>query len=417
MIKTVLSGKKSASALVICVFVITFILVTYTSWPTETPLSGYLVPEDKYYAKTEAMLDEVVADVAEIRMLNKPDCVEFRVVTLDWVKENWGKRSVEANMGEVKIEEEIFRALFLIPENFSLSESKIQQAGYMMAALAGSTLYFVREYFDPYNEERARETVAHEIAHLLQSTNFKIEEPTEFDAKQVKNALIEGDAEVTKARYLLLRLSRNVEKSSLPSGNRTLTESDALWLLWVAPGIYGIEFVETLYEEGGWDKVNEAFDHLPISMEQIMHPEKYLAGEGIVDFELRTIGEWELRKSDRFGELFILLVLARHIPVDEARFAAEGWAGDKFSYYRKNNDQLFLWKIFWDSPVDRDEFLAALEKMLRSVESEEIAPCYWRTYNGYLIVEPSDLSVTIIGASEVAALRPLYQPDGTLSVP
>ncbi|MFB0522953.1 MAG: hypothetical protein ACETV1_04220 [Candidatus Bathyarchaeia archaeon] len=417
MIEAMTFGKTSASALVICALLITFILVTYTSWPLETSLPGYLVPNDEYYLKIEAILNEVIVDVAKIRMLDKPNSVEFRVVTLDWVKENWGRRSVEANIREVNIEEEIYKAVFLIPEDFSFSESKVQQAGYIMAALAGDTLYFTREHFDSYNEEGARETVAHEIAHLLQTINFNIEEPTEFDAKQAKNALIEGDAEVTKAEYLLLRLNRTVERSSLPSGNRTLTESEALWLLWVAPGIYGIGFVETLYEEGGWDKVDEALDHLPISMEQIMHPEKYLAGEGIVDFELRTIGEWELRKSDRFGELFILLVLARHIPVDEAKFAAEGWAGDKFSYYRKSKDQLFLWKIFWDSSVDRDEFLAALGKMLRSVESEEIALCYWKTYNGYLIVEPSDLSVTIVGASEVAALRPLHQSNGTFTVP
>ena len=404
MSKTTALRKKSTATVVISVFLIAFVIISYTSWPIETPLSRYIAPKDEYYIKIEMMLNEVVSDVANVRMLEKPGSFKFRVVTVDWVKENWGRRSAEAAIEEVKIEEEIYKAIFLIPENFSLVESKVQQAGYIMAALAGDTLYFVREYFDPYNEEVAKETVAHEVAHLLQSINFNVEESAEFDTRHAKNALIEGDAEVTKAKYLIYKFNKSVEKSTLPSGNGTITERDALWLLWVAPGMYGIEFVETLYEEGGWDKVNEAFNILPASMEQIMHPEKYLAREGVVDVEPESIEDWELIRSDRFGEHFIMLVLARHIPADQAKLAAEGWAGDRFSYYKKNGDYLFLWKTFWDSLTDRDEYLSALRGLLSSIQGGEIAPYYWRTYHGYLKVKVDDLSVTIIAASKPYAL-------------
>ena len=86
--------------------------------------------------------------MANIRTLNKPDSVKFEIVTVDWVKENWGKKHTEAEIEKIKIEEEIFKAVFLLSENFSLVESKIQQTGYIKAALAGDTLYFVREYFN-----------------------------------------------------------------------------------------------------------------------------------------------------------------------------------------------------------------------------------------------------------------------------
>lgn len=404
MSKTKAYGKKSNAIIVISVFLIAFVIISYTSWPIETPLSRYIAHKDKYYIKTEMMLNEVVKDVAKIRMLDEPGSVKFRVVNVNWVKRNWGKRSVEAAIEEVKIEEDIYKAIFLIPENFSLVESKVQHAGYIMAALAGDTLYFVREYFDPYNEEGAKETIAHEVTHLLQSINFNLDEPIEYGAKQAKNALVEGDADFTKAKYLDYKFNKSVEKSTLPSGNGTITERDALWLLWVAPGVYGVEFVETLYEEGGWDKVNEAFDDLPASMEQIMHPEKYLAKEGVIDAESESIEDWELIRSDRFGEHFMMMVLARHIPVDKAELAAEGWAGDRFSYYKKNGDYLFLWKTFWDSLTDRDEYLSALIELLTSLEGREIAPYYWRTYRGYLRIKVDDMSVTIIAASEPYAL-------------
>lgn len=397
--------KKLIICMVVGVFIITFLLASYTSWPIETPLSRYIAPKDEYTKKTETMLDEVVKDVAKIRMLDAPDSVNFRVVTMDWVKENWGRKSAEAVIDEVRLEEEIYRALYLIPENFSLVEIKVQEAGTIMAAVAGDTLYFVREYFDPDDEESAKELLAHEITHILQDITFQIEEPSEFDAKQAKNAIIEGDAEFTKEHYVTYKFKKSVKKSFFPpSGNGTLRDIDALWQLWVAPGIYGHEFVRALYEAGGWDGVNEAYHNMPLSTEQIMHPEKYLIGEGFLSVELESIEGWDLKRNDMFGEHFIMIVLARHIPIEKAKLAAEGWAGDGFKYYKMDGDYLFMWKIVWDSPIDRDEFLSAFRELLVSIEGEELDPDYWRTHYGYLIVEVSDLSVTIIGASKPDAL-------------
>jgi len=385
----------------ICIFITIFLLVSYTSWPTKTPLSRYISPKDEYTKKTEMMLDEVANDVSKIRMLDAPHSIPFKVVTMDWVKENWGRKSTEAVIEEVRLEEEIYRALYLIPENFSLVELKVQEVGTIMAAVAGDTVYFVREYFDPCDEESARELLAHEITHMLQGMAFQIEEPGEFDAKQAKNALVEGDAEFTKERYINYKFNRSDEPSfTLPSGNGTLRDIDALWQLWVAPGIYGREFVRALYEAGGWDEVNEAYHNLPANTEQIMHPEKYLIGEGFVSVELESVEGWDLKRSERFGEHFVMMVLARHIPVDDAKPAAEGWAGDRFVYYKTNGDYLFLWKIIWDSPTDRDEFISAYRELLRSIASEELAQDYYRTYYGYLTIEVTDLSVSIIGTSK-----------------
>ena len=387
---------------------IVLLLVSYTSWRLETPLSEYLAPRDEYVERTEAMLGEVVKDVAEIRMLDAPDNVNFRVVTMDWVEKNWGWKSTETIIEEVKLEEEIYKALYLIPENFSLVEVKVNQAGTIMAALAGDTLYFVRDYFNPYDEENAKEVLAHEVTHLLQSVNFEVEEPAEFDAKQAKNALIEGDAEFTKETYLLMKFNKTAERGFLPpSGNGTLRDLDALWQLWVAPGIYGRDFVKALYDAGGWEKVNEAYHNMPTSTEQIMHPEKYLAGESFVPVELKNVEGWKLKRSERFGEYFIMIVLARHIPIEEAKLAAEGWAGDKFAYYKDDGDYFFMWKIVWDSSKDRDEFLSAFKNLVDSIADEELAPNYWKTYKGYLTVNISDLSVTISGTSKPNTLKTL----------
>lgn len=45
------------------------------------------------------------------------------------------------------------------------------------------------------------------------------------------------------------------------------------------PYTYGADFVQYLYDRGRWAAVNKAYERLPDSTEQIMHPEKYLAAE------------------------------------------------------------------------------------------------------------------------------------------
>jgi len=399
-----MQSKVRNAVIGIALILTAFLFVSYSRWPVETPLSQVLSPRENYYVQTEKLVHEVVDDLVNIRELNRPNEIKIQIVTVDWTKEHWGRKTNQAEIAQLKIEEEIYKALFIVPENFDLLAKKEQEAGSILAALAGDTLYFVSDYFDPYNEVNAKETIAHEVAHLLQSINFEIEESVDLDATLAQGALVEGEAEVAKARYLELVLNKNVDKDSFPVGNRTINVDEFFWLKWVAPGIFGIEFVEILYEEGGWSRVNEAFIDVPKSMEQIIHPEKYSIKEEYLDFEVEMIEDWKLERSDRFGELFTLLFLARHIPIDDARIAAEGWGGDHFVYFKKNNDYFFEWKTVWDSLSDTDEFMRALENLFGSVEAEEIAPKIWKVNEEYLKVNSSDWNVTIVGSSNYEAL-------------
>ncbi len=45
------------------------------------------------------------------------------------------------------------------------------------------------------------------------------------------------------------------------------------------PYYEGLLFVEYLYERGNWAEVNKAYENLPLSSEQILHPDKYIQGE------------------------------------------------------------------------------------------------------------------------------------------
>jgi hypothetical protein len=129
---------------------------------------------------------------------------------------------------------------------------------------------------------------------------------------------------------------------------------------------------------------------LPRSSEQILHAEKYwdpARRDEPVIFDDKAIERWLWRSNrhvlyrDTLGELLTaILTEPRDAPRDLARLqnvaswtnpGAAGWGGDRFYLLSHRNDATVLrttkelqgvWLTTWDTPKDRDEFLAALEK-------------------------------------------------------
>jgi hypothetical protein len=139
----------------------------------------------------------------------------------------------------------------------------------------------------------------------------------------------------------------------------------------------GLAFVNYLYKRGNWAEVNKAYETLPQSTEQTLHPEKYLAGEAPIDVAAPpltdTLGsDWRLLDSNSLGEWMTYLILgygsdvAAQLDDTTAARAAAGWGGDHYQvYYNDPADQIVLaveWQ--WDTQRDADEFKAAMLKYL-----------------------------------------------------
>jgi hypothetical protein len=129
---------------------------------------------------------------------------------------------------------------------------------------------------------------------------------------------------------------------------------------------------------------------LPRSSEQVLHAEKYwdamrrdepvIIDDKAMDLWLDTPGRHIVHR-DTLGELLTaILTEPRDTPRDLAKLqsvgawtnaGAAGWGGDRFYLManRTGSDALRttkglqgVWVTAWDTPKDRDEFLAALEK-------------------------------------------------------
>ena len=131
-------------------------------------------------------------------------------------------------------------------------------------------------------------------------------------------------------------------------------------------------FIKAIKEAKGWAGVNAMYANIPKSTEQVLHPEKYLAGELPVEVTIADVagvlGEgWNTSKPETIGEFGILLSLLTNDKSGPlAEEAATGWGGDKLVIVsNKGTKQAFsIHKTVWDTAKDaRDFFDAAVLSM------------------------------------------------------
>ncbi len=228
----------------------------------------------------------------------------------------------------------------------------------------------------------AKLVLAHELTHALQDQHFDLERLllggdevtiTSFplDQEQASRALIEGDASLLTAQYLQSLPREEIwtyvqEVWQLPSSCLE-NISPHLREMWYFPYTYGTQFVNFLYERGGWAEVNAAYGSPPVSTEQILHPERYLAGDvprtvPSVDLSGVLKESWKPVFGGTVGEFALRLFLGEWLVEPLVLSATRGWGGDALTVYVDERGQtLLILHTVWDTPEDAGEFREALE--------------------------------------------------------
>lgn len=203
----------------------------------------------------------------------------------------------------------------------------------------------------------------------------KVREGGNFDEDRALKAFIEGDVFVVLESYVNIFFSEEQAaelREPLPDN-----------LLKVAPtvvrnaGLFpqkeGFNFVVTfLQSPGGWDAVNSIYSRLPVSTEQIIHPEKYALGETPVTPELPDLVDapgkgWNLISMNTMGEFLLRTYLEEHLESATASIAAEGWGGDRYVLLTgPEAERMLVLQINWDTPEDGDEFIEAYQAFAES---------------------------------------------------
>jgi hypothetical protein len=242
---------------------------------------------------------------------------------------------------------------------------------------ARDTLYVVDRVADIDVEP----VLVHEIVHALQDQYVDLDSLMQAnleanDRGTAAQSALEGHATFAMLEWQLEQLTgTDADLTDLP-GLKGLLGDDPLAAAGIGmpvlnaipaviresllfPYLGGVVFVQEYWQSVG--RVPPLGTRMPVSTEQVIHPQKFL--EGSIDaptkvrFEHGVPAGWALVYSDDLGELETRIFLREFLPErDAADGAAAGWDGDRFRLLDGPDGEVFIWGTVWDSDRDALEF-------------------------------------------------------------
>ncbi len=256
---------------------------------------------------------------------------------------------------------------------------------------------------------------AHEFTHALQNQNLEMPSSLRFsldDTLLAARALTEGDAKLLEQMYKEAYLSdadiTSLEEQVAETSTLGTQELEVVDGIFAFPYWYGPGFVESLHEQGGWATVNAAYSNPPQTSEQILHPDRYLAGEQSQVVDLPALDDvlgddWRQVGNGILGEYVTFYYLYQHVPTESARIAADGWGGDRYIAYSNSSGTAFalVLRTAWDTTSDRDEFVGIYNAYAnawsggRLGNSKDAVTC-WSDEKDYLCITWNANSTTVV---------------------
>jgi hypothetical protein len=275
---------------------------------------------------------------------------------------------------------------------------------------------------------QAELTYAHELLHALEDDAVGIKPPSAAGADDqtlAYSALAEGSATLLEARYgdkYLggLPVVRRIANARTRS-NRKISFSPEAYYRNSVRFLYedGARFAAQIYRHGGNAALTRTLrDRPPVSSDQILHPEAYLAGERPAPVALRpapALGRgWARIAAGTFGEFDTSQLLLFGAEADddasrrEAAKAAAGWDGGRYELWRTKDAR------FCPSPCAESSALVIgwhFDTPAQATELARLVPAYLQ---GFQHMKPAGREVW--RGSAAAASFVLRGADATLTL-
>ena len=366
--------------------------VPATPTPTVAPTA---TPEEP--AQTlENLLASIERDIEKLRGIDTPPPVEHMFVDKAGMRERIAEEFEDPEVVEqIAHESVLLKLLGVIPQDSDL-------AAIYESMLGGQVLGL----YDPEKEQffvlgddgsgveslgvEAQLTYAHEYVHRLQDAAFDLEAITDLDSSDdmsiAISALVEGDATTAQTQYMFqvfdFRELSELLESALAAQEEITPAPYFLQRGLEFSYVEGAVFVSRLIAIGGFSAVDNAFENLPRSSEQILHPEKYFDSEEPIELDVPddAMGAgWLLKAENVLGEFFLKTWLEA-LGSDRAGAALAGWGGDAYGVFEDEASELALGVVIaWDSDADAREFTIASSGLPEVLEA-------WRGPGGYVVM-------------------------------
>ncbi len=217
------------------------------------------------------------------------------------------------------------------------NESEGSSSGVAAVAVATGpdSVVVNEEMTDQYGEERVGILLAHEFAHTIQFAEGWIgaEFASKLDLQQTESlmlyrSLIEGGAVFTADKYAD---HVGVNRSEINQFDRWYRTAPAELVYAYAPYHHGGQYFDAVLDSGR--ELDSAYtDSVPDSTEEVLHPEYDDTEPTQVTFSTDSNRDGWIGQSvldDKFGAMFVDVVLTAHVGEDTASEASKGWGNDQ----------------------------------------------------------------------------------------
>ncbi len=248
--------------------------------------------------------------------------------------------------------------------------------------------------------------LVHEYVHALQDQRLGLssdDDSRSIDAQNAYASLVEGDATLTMLGIGLTGSDRTLDdltgtpgflRSQLAAGADAGPEGSELAN---APAIFraplmsryldGLVYVGALHghERSGFSAIDDAFRAPPLTTEQVLHPERYLAGELPEAITLPALASmpsagFVALEEETLGELELSVYFARGTATDRDRDAAAGWDGDRIRVYHRPESpaapaaMAVVWLTAWDDEREALDAESAARRVATTTPPTPVGP-------------------------------------------
>ncbi|GAB4522658.1 MAG: hypothetical protein Fur0018_04670 [Anaerolineales bacterium] len=355
---------------------------------TPTPdAAGTPIPEGSLPAEITSQMDEIESQVQEIRGLKASQPIERQLFTSTALQRHVTENFLADYTPEEAHDDVLSLSAFgLLPPDFELLPFMQNLYSEQVAGFYDDEVKAMYVVQDAGFRGPQRMTYAHEFVHALQDQNFGLgaalgisDEQCQADSEHCAavQALVEGDASLVEETWLHT-FATDQDFTDLfdfyGHFHSPIYDSAPLFLQsdFLFPYQQGKDFVQHLYDSGGWEAVNVAYTTLPQSTEQIMHPERYPNDApqtvNLPDLLPLLPADWREVDHGTLGEWYTYLMLSQgwqnvaRLPDDIGLDAAAGWGGDAYTVFYAPDERRFVlaMDIRWDTEADASTFRRAL---------------------------------------------------------
>jgi hypothetical protein len=269
-----------------------------------------------------------------------------------------------------------WQTIGVIPEGTSIRDELLEYGSTQVIGyydtVTGELVFLGQQ--DPTPLERF--TLAHELTHAIDDQRFGLEKVDVLGSEcreeelQGSLGLVEGNATFFMLRWArtFLTVDEQIELSSEaaeqqppPSDIPPFIDALQAW-----PYTTGLRFITALEAEGGVDAVDAAFLDMPVSSEQIIHPERYPndvpTPVDVPNLASELGAGWEDLDVQPVGEIWLDLAMNLRLDSGDSSQATAGWDGGIYRAWSDGDKVAIVLSTAWDSERDAQEFAAVMQR-------------------------------------------------------